>query len=333
MSAGVTAEGDAFHVGERELQDEVGLGARMATIGRRAIRDEMPDEHRDFFAQLPFVVVGGLDSDSWPWASVIVAPPGFMTSPDPRTLVVNAVPAPGAPLARDLRVGDDIGLLGIELETRRRNRLNGVVVGRSGDALAIGVKQSFGNCPQYIQRRLPGDDAPPVRAGTVEMEQPTLSEAAQRIVKRSDTLFIASATSALATPARASGVDVSHRGGKPGFVRQRSAAGGTELVFPDFRGNFFFNTLGNLRVFPRAGLLFIDFPTGDLLAVTGDAEVLSNGDELSAFAGAEHLVRLFVQRGVRVPRAFPLGYGAPSYAAQLGPTGSWPTTPPGGRDQ
>ncbi len=59
------------------------------------------------------------------------------------------------------------------------------------------------------------------------------------------------------------GVDVSHRGGQPGFLGLDAE---DTIVVPDFRGNGFFQTIGNLLAFPRAGLLIPDFATGDLLA-------------------------------------------------------------------
>ena len=40
------------------------------------------------------------------------------------------------------------------------------------------------------------------------------------------------------------------------------------LEFPDYPGNNMFNTLGNLARHPRAGLLFVDFDSGDLLQLT-----------------------------------------------------------------
>nr|WP_231865084.1 pyridoxamine 5'-phosphate oxidase family protein [Sorangium cellulosum] len=53
------------------------------------------------------------------------------------------------------------------------------------------------------------------------------------------------------------GADVSHRGSKPGFVRVTEEDGRTVLTSPDFTGNFGFNTLGNLALNPRAGVLFV----------------------------------------------------------------------------
>ncbi len=83
------------------------------------------------------------------------------------------------------------------------------------------------------------------------------------------------------------GVDVAHRGGKPGFV---NVDGNKTLIIPDFSGNKHFNSFGNLELNPRAGLLFVDFNQGDLLYLTGEAKVIWDGAEINRYAGAERLL-------------------------------------------
>jgi hypothetical protein len=119
------------------------------------------------------------------------------------------------------------------------------------------------------------------------------------------------------------GVDISHRGGKPGFVRVDSDNLGTVLTIPDFRGNSFFNTFGNLALDARAALLFVDFETGDALMLTGTAEVIWEGAELQSFAGAERLLRFRVSEGLSIDKAVPLRWSAPQPARQLAGTGAW----------
>ena len=96
--------------------------------------------------------------------------------------------------------------------------------------MVVAVTQSFGNCPQYIHIRdiqaVPADPAPPE-------VMPHLDQAAREAITATDTLFVA-------TSGGAEGVDISHRGGKPGFVR----VDGNTLTIPDFAGNRYFNTLG-----------------------------------------------------------------------------------------
>ena len=171
-------EAPPFHPGEVAAQARAGVRERMAAGGRRAIRGIMPDQHRDFFAMLPFIVVGSLDRQGRPWASILSGRPGFLQSPDPRTLTVAARPAYGDPLGDNLAAGAPIGLLGIQLETRRRNRMNGTVTEWADGRFAVTVGQSFGNCPQYIQARRPSFVAEPDSLGEarpVHAEGPVLS--------------------------------------------------------------------------------------------------------------------------------------------------------------
>src|SRR4051812_12221056 len=108
-----------WHAGEREAQTRAGTAERMAEIGTKVVRDFMPDQHRAFFEQLPFVVMGSLDAEHRPWASILAGMPGFASSPHPRRLEIEANPVPGDPLADALQVGAPLGILGIELPTRR----------------------------------------------------------------------------------------------------------------------------------------------------------------------------------------------------------------------
>jgi hypothetical protein len=313
-----------FHPGEQALQALAGVRDRLAQAGPKVIRSFMPDQHREFFAELPLIFVGSLDAEGWPWASVLTGMPGFVASPDPRTLVVRARPLRHDPLARNLAVGVPVALLGIQLETRRRNRMNGTITDLRPDGFTVAVGQSFGNCPQYIQARAPWFDTEVVegRGLSISEESAALSDDAAALIARSDTFFIASAAPDAGSDT-AHGVDISHRGGRPGFVRVDRSDAGTRLTAPDFRGNFYFNTLGNIAANPRAGLLFVDFDSGDLLALVGRGTIVLDGLELAAFAGAERLLQIEVERGIFARRALPLRWTEPEYAPQLVRTGTW----------
>ncbi|WP_420968844.1 pyridoxamine 5'-phosphate oxidase family protein [Bradyrhizobium sp. B120] len=289
-----------WHAGEMAIQQKVGVAEKMAAVGQRAVRDFMPDQHRDFFAQIPFIVVGSVDRRGDVWASLLAGRPGFIASPTPSSLEIDARPEPSDPASEGMREGDAIGLLGIELHTRRRNRANGLLRASSGKALSFELDQSFGNCPQYIQLRdftFVREPAEPFK-GEIE-ESTTLDQAARDTIAAADTFFVAS----YAEREDRRQVDVSHRGGRAGFVRV--AADGT-LTIPDFAGNLFFNTLGNILVNGKAGLLFVDFETGDMLQLTGDAEVILDSPEIAAFQGAERLWSFRARRVVRRRGALPL---------------------------
>ena len=116
------------------------------------------------------------------------------------------------------------------------------------------------------------------------------------------------------------GVDVSHRGGRPGFVK----LDGETLTIPDFPGNNAFNTLGNFLINPKAGLVFPDFETGDLLMVTGKVELLDEEHEdVLAFKGAERAWRFILDHGIWLKDALPFR----SHLGEMSPnsllTDSW----------
>lgn len=319
-----TPAASPYHAGEQALQTRAGVRERAERAGRRMIRDFMPDEHRALFEKLAYVVVGALDARDRPWASIFAGRPGFMRTPDARTLAIRARMAAGDPLSGGIAIGTPVGVLGIELETRRRNRMNGIVIAADDAGFSVHVQQSFGNCPQYIQARTYEAAADSALAPAApQAEGALLSRAAEALVRGADTFFIASAALGARSGGAPDGVDVSHRGGKPGFVRVDRVKDRSVLTAPDFAGNAMFNTLGNLAVNPRAGLLFVDFAAGGVLSLTGSTEIVWDGPEVAEFAGAQRLLRFHVEQGAKLDSALPLQWSAPAYAPQLAATGSW----------
>jgi uncharacterized protein len=316
---GWTRAESPFHAGELAIQARMGAQERMDRQGRRVIREYLPDQFRQFFAQLPYVIMGTVDAAGNPWASIMIGQPGFLSSLNNRSLQVSALPLFGDPLTTILAEGIDIGFLGIELPTRRRNRVNGIVAAIHSDGFEVQVRQSFGNCPKYIQGRKSEMDEfnPAVPKSIYPVE--TFGEPERIMITASDTFFIATAYQA-ESAGIVSGVDVSHRGGKPGFVRIDDDH---TLTIPDFPGNCHFNTFGNLEVNPRAGLLFVDFEQGNLLYLTGTAAVIWEGTEISTYPGAERLLRFYLEQGNRVEGSLPLSWSTPEFSPFLDETGSW----------
>lgn len=315
-----TEKPSPWHRGEVEIQRSVGVEARMEDVGRRVIRDFLLDQHRAFFPQLPFLVVGSVDPAGAPWATIVAGQPGFISSPDIHTLAIKAVRQPSDPADAGLEDGDPVGLLGIELHTRRRNRMNGTVR-RQAYGFDVTVGQSYGNCPQYIQLRdfaVVGDPTAPF-AGQVETFA-DLDADARRVIGAADAFFVASYSDENGRQ-----VDVSHRGGKPGFVRIGEDG---VLTIPDFAGNLFFNTLGNIRLNGKAGLVFVDFATGDILQLTGEAEVVLDSPEIAAFQGAERLWRVRPTTIVRRRSVLPVRWADRANGASPNAliTGDWDAT-------
>ena len=296
-----------FTADELAAQALAGGGPR----GGGAMVDSMSEAHRQFFAQLRYVLVGADDAGGWPLATLLSGAPGFVASPDSTTLRISAEPGAGDPAAPALVAGSDIGILGIDLATRRRNRANGRIISHDARGVEVAVNQSFGNCPQYIQRRTVDAQIAlrEAQAATVET-MIHLDREALGSIERADTCFVASRS--------LHGADISHRGGRPGFIR----VDGDSLTIPDFRGNRYFNTLGNLMAEPRASLLIVDFESGDLLQLQGLASV-DWADAAERFAGAERLWRFQVARAWRRRAASPLLWSFVDYSRVTEATGVW----------
>lgn len=215
-----------------------------------------------FLARQRLAVASSLDAGGRVWASLLTGPAGFMAPAGPGHLRIAARPIAGDPLATNLVAGGrtELGLVVLDPQTRQRIRFNGRAV-PSDEGLILDLLQVYGNCPKYIQLRereadvVPAPSAPQLATGLDARQRGWIAAA--------DTLF-------MATFHPEGGADASHRGGLPGFVR---ALGSDRLAFPDYPGNAMFNTLGNLVEYPQAGLLFVDFTSGDVLQLTGKARL------------------------------------------------------------
>jgi predicted pyridoxine 5'-phosphate oxidase superfamily flavin-nucleotide-binding protein len=299
-----------FHRDEVSAQRRAGFESVTA-----AIRPFMPEQHRDFFALLRYLFIATLDETGWPIATVVSGATGFVHSPDPLTLGVDATLPPADLAAAGLIAGQDIGVLGIDLATRRRNRANGTISEVDATGFTVAVNQSFGNCAQYIQRRTV-QSAPDYAPGEVRT-MATLDTAARHLIRSADTFFVASRSGAQSgTPG---GVDVSHRGGLPGFIH----IDGDTLEIPDFRGNRYFNTLGNLLGEPRAALLFIDFTTGDLLQLQGVTAIDWTDAASRHVDGAQRSWRFRTTYASHRRAAIPLRWKFVDYAPTTQRAGIW----------
>lgn len=302
---------EPFHAGELRAHALAGGGPPGF-----AIRDAMPDQHRDFFAKLQYVILATSDANGLPVATIVTGPAGFIDAPDARTLHIGRGARWQANVPPLLQPGQPVGVLGIDLGNRRRNRANGIVRRIDEDGVALQVTQSFGNCPKYIQIREVMHDAESAARAAETKNLDQLDAAAIDVITQADTFFVASGVDMRNSEG---GIDVSHKGGHPGFVR----IDGNTLTIPDFTGNRYFNTLGNLLVDDRAALLFVDFANGDLLHLQGRTEIVWEVPEAERFDGAERLWRFHVQRVQRTAHAIPLRWALQEVSPALARTGHW----------
>ena len=292
-----------FHSGEQAVQARLGV-RDIEPWARKVVRDHLPQQHRDFHSALPFLVVAARDRQGRPWVTLLEGPDGFIRSPDDKTLVIDALPRKGDALQGALSPDSDLGILGIELATRRRNRANGRAGEISSSGLVFHVEQTFGNCPQYIRER-EWHRVDQAESGTAT--RGTRLTAQQRDwITEADTFFIASGYRGEGENP-AFGMDASHRGGERGFVEVLDDG---RLRFPDYAGNNHYNTIGNLLVDPRAGFLFVDFASGSLLQLTGRTAIDWDSDDLQRFPGARRLVELEIEEVVEVESAVSLRWAS-----------------------
>jgi hypothetical protein len=238
------------------------------------------------------------------WASALTGKPGFMQVVTEQIVRINAAIVPGDPLRENLLRQNDIGILAIDLATRRRLRLNGKAEVQPDGFIYVHTKQVYFNCPKYIQIRYLDADINEQPAVPQIQTSKSLNRKQQQWIDRADTFFIASFH-------LQGGADASHRGGYPGFVR---VSNHNQLVFPDYAGNNMFNTLGNISIHPQTGLLFIDFERGSTLQMTGMAKIIWDAARVAEFAGAERLVQFEIDRVVEISDAIPLRWQFGEYS-------------------
>lgn len=267
---------DPFHDGERAILEITGERAVAATNGR-IIGDAVPPPAVPFVASQELAVLSREDADGRLWAGIVFGPKTFASvSEDRRTLTMTpsgGASMRGAPLD-GLTRGDRLGALFIELTTRRRLRVNGTVDSTEAGQLEVKIEEAYPACPKYIQRRVlePASNASNTTAAVNSGTK--LTEALQTWITKADTIFVASGP-------RGQRLDVSHRGGEPGFLRIMDG----RLRVPDYPGNSMFNTSGNFRSDPRAGLVVPDFATGQQLSLTGTATLHVDGPAIGDPSG------------------------------------------------
>jgi len=276
------------HAGERRVQRRAGVLERAERLGARIIRSDVPPIAAGFLAEQVMVIVGHRAADGAVWASALGGAAGFARALDERTVRVDALPVDGDALGPSLRRGPlALGMQAIEPETRRRMRFNGRGELR-GPAIELRTDEVYANCSKHIsvRRHVAPAGGPAPREGVERGSR--LTERQRAFVARADTFFIA-------TTHAATGADVSHRGGSPGFVRVHDAG---HLTWADYQGNSLFMTLGNIELDPHAGLLFCDWDTGDVLQLSGTAAIDWDAARAARFPGGQRLVHFAIEHVV-----------------------------------
>lgn len=283
----------AFHEGELAVQARLGVQAEAGNLGK-AMGAIIKPAAREFLTQQQMAIVASIDRQNQVWASLFTGTPGFVNAMDERSVQIATMPSRD-PLWQNLQHRPEIGVLVIDLATRRRLRLNGTAELQPNGNLQLQTQQSYFNCPKYIQLRQLETAIELTQRSEPLQKTNRLSTSQERWINQADTFFIASFHPT-------AGADASHRGGYPGFVQVNNS---NHLIFPDYAGNNMFNTLGNLVVNPGAGLLFIDFEQGHTLQLTGTTQIIWEGEPVSSFAGAQRTIDFQIEQVLQTNHATP----------------------------
>lgn len=283
------------------MQARAGVQRQADRVGQ-IIGSTIPSAAQEFLRRQPFVVLSSVGAQGQVWVSVLTGKPGFTRAIDEQTVKIDSLPFDHDPLRENLQANPNIGILAIEFVTRRRMRVNGQ--GRLHDnGIMIYAEQVYSNCPKYIQAR-EWELTEAVPTAVVVPRSDTLNAAQQTWIQQADTFFIGSFHPQ-------GGADASHRGGNPGFVK---IVDKKTLLWPDYIGNNMFNTLGNISVYPQAGLLFVDFDKGTTLQLTGKAKVIWDKQHAAKFPGAQRLVEFTVDQIIEVTSALPISWSFQNYS-------------------
>ncbi|KAF2794179.1 oxidoreductase-like protein [Melanomma pulvis-pyrius CBS 109.77] len=274
----------------------------------------------------PLLAIGALDAQTRPWTSLWGGQPGF-SQPlgggiiGTRTIVdgVNdpVVQALVGGVEKGEMVQDDTKMfagLTIDLMTRKRVKIFGhMVAGSVGEIdvefedgaekpegapskqdqiqLVTKIEQSLGNCPKYLNQY---EIRPALVTSRLLSQSSELSAEAKDLISKADMFFLSSSTP--------EDMDTNHRGGPPGFVRILSD---TEIIYPEYSGNRLYQTLGNLQMNPRVGITFPDYETGNVLYMTGTAEILVASDAASLLPGSNLALKITVEEARLVESGLP----------------------------
>jgi len=299
---------DPFHAGERAIQERVGE-RDLALLNGRLIASSIPAGARTFPEKQQYCAFGWAAPNGDLWATLLTGRAGFAVSDAAGSIVAFAL-EDAAEQLRDhppfnaMRKGDNVGMLFIELATRRRLRINGAVAELAAARMTVNVREAYPNCPKYIQRRESSPSAAllsrvKTRSGSA------LTEETRQWIRSADTFFVASG--------QPTGlVDCSHRGGKPGFTKLVNG----DLRIPDYPGNSLYQTFGNLLLNPHAGLVFIDFEDNRQLQLTGETRLELEAGEIDGETGGSGRWWVFSPRNwvispLNVPLAWTAGDQSP----------------------
>lgn len=280
-----------YHKGELEAQTITGESNIGERNGRVIINKIIPGAV-NFIERQFFFIASSMNKAGDIFTSAIAGEDGFIKLLNDRSLQLNRNlinSNPDDSFWSNLDYHHKIGMVFIELSSRRRFRVNGQVQ-KAGDMIVISIDQAYPNCPKYIQQRHVSKAEKPVYQSVSETGTSLVPDIIN-MIRHADTFFVGSAN-------ESGDLDASHRGGTPGFISVETDG---SLLIPDYQGNSMYNTLGNFIQKSRAGLLFIDFENHKTIQLTGRAKIIWNAqDPGSRTGGTQRFWKFFPEKWIQL---------------------------------
>ncbi|WP_394750962.1 pyridoxamine 5'-phosphate oxidase family protein [Spongiimicrobium salis] len=259
---------NVFHSGELEIQAKFGELEIAGQIGQM-IQKSIPPRAVGFLEAQTNALVSSMDASGAIWVSFLIADGPIVTVDGPEEMSINRTKIVSSEhdiLYANLNANSEVGLLFIILAERKRYRINGKLK-LSETRMKVKVNEAYGNCPKYIQRRSVSVPTTASKSSQIQKGD-SLQPHHLEWIKSADTLF-------LGTQSNDFNMDMSHRGGNPGFVEVIDDG---VLKIPDYQGNMMYNSLGNIAQNGKAGLLFVDYKNKRVLQLSGKASLLFDQD-------------------------------------------------------
>jgi len=286
------------HEGELRVQARRQTPPQLTEAIRGVIQDEMSRQHAAYYSSLRYLPLGVADERGRLWATILCNPE--TTAESSELLKVNARVNPDDPFVRavcspmpTIACAKEFAGVAIDFTTRSRIKMAGSIDAwkLDGESLTLTLRanEHMGNCPKYITvRELRQTERQP----EISALGAKLSPLARDVLRRASTIFIATRHSD--DDPRESDMGVNHRGGPKGFLRYFEDDHGAHLVLPDYSGNRFYQSLGNVETDPVMGVAVPDFASGALLQVSGRARNVFDDDSSRIMPGTTLLTLITI---------------------------------------
>jgi uncharacterized protein len=306
------------HKGELFVQEKRNAPEEMSFVLKEITESKVPYQNLSFFNELKYFPISTLDADGFPWVTLLSNP--LIQFESQSKIKISAQFSIGDPFVECLKkkiFPRYFAGLGIDFTNRRRNKLSGFIENASINGnkieLELLTNEYLGNCPKYITvRKLIKKE----RISEFPIEMKSLDEYCKRILDSASTIFLGTKHFGEKDE---SDVGLNHRGGPAGFVRYYEENSNSFLVIPDYSGNRFYQSLGNIQSDNVAGVLIPDFVNGDLLYCTGSAENLFDQEASNLIPNITLLTRIKISKFILIKQGFSLEMIGPEVYSPYNP--------------